>query len=73
VNINYIPLECEGGEEAVDESDEGDAFPCNACRRCKRRRLIWSTYVNTNACIQLICMHTTNLHAYNNTPKHKIQ
>ena len=35
-----IPLDCEGGEEAVDERLEGDAFPCNACRRCKRRRLI---------------------------------
>ena len=48
MNINY-PLECEGGEEAVDESDEGDVFPCNACRRCKRRRLIWSINVITNA------------------------
>ena len=34
-----VPLDCEGGEEAVDETLEGDA-PCNACRCCKRRRLI---------------------------------
>ena len=36
-----VPLDCEG-EEAVDEILEGDAlpWPCSACRRCKRRRLI---------------------------------